>query len=331
MRRLFRIFVDCMQSTITVRGVKLAIAMGCAAAAMLLLSCSRGGSGKGMRSVYYWSTVLDIDSVKQRFLEEHGVGRMYIRYFDVVPGDDGRPVPNATLRFRTGVPGGIEAVPTVYIVNDCMAADTAGLAEKTFRRVMQMSETNGVSGVREVQVDCDWTRRTRGRYFGFLRTLAALARGEGVEVSATIRLHQLAEAPPPVSRGVLMMYNTGDFTDITCQKPILDMADAAPYLRHLRGYALPLATAYPIYSWRILFRRGRYVGIMHRDDDLPVMPGDSIVTRTPTTADIMEAARAVTGRKPGANGEVILFDLSKQNITRYKPEDYEKIYNCGDI
>ncbi len=300
------------------------------AAALCLLSCSQGGEGK-VRSVYYWSTVMDIDSAKQRFLGEYGVNRMYVRYFDVVPGDDGRPAPNATLRFKTAAPAGVEIVPAVYIVNDCMAGDTAGLAERIFSRVTQMSETNDVRGVREIQIDCDWTRRTRGRYFGFLRTLSALAKAEGVEVSATIRLHQLAESPPPVSHGVLMMYNTGDFTDIACQKPILDTRDAAPYLRHLRGYALPLATAYPIYSWRILFRRGKYVGIMHRDDDLPVLPGDSIVTRTPAMGDIMEAARAVTRRRGDANREVILFDLSKQNITRYKPEDYETIYNCGGV
>lgn len=303
----------------------------CLGAAFCLLSCSRSGGEEKVRSVYYWSTVLDIDSAKQRFLAEYGVGRMYIRYFDVVPGDDGRPVPNATLRFKTPVPAGVEAVPAVYIVNDCMAGDTAGLAVRIFRRVMQMSETNDVEGVREIQMDCDWTRRTRGRYFGFLRTLAALAKAEGVEVSATIRLHQLAEEPPPVSRGVLMMYNTGDFTDIRCQKPILDTHDAAPYLRHLGGYGLPLAAAYPIYSWRILFRRGKYVGIMHRDDDLPVMPGDSVVTRTPAVGDIIEAARAVARRKAEANNEVILFDLSNQNISRYKPEDYETIYNCGGI
>ena len=304
------------------RNLTLAI---CLAAAVLLSACSERSATERTRAVYYWSTVLDIDTVKQAFLSAHGVRRMYVRYFDVVPGDDGRPAPNATLRFKTAVPEGLDVVPTVYIVNECMAGDTARLAEKVLRRVVQMNETNGVKGVREVQVDCDWTRRTRSRYFGFLRTLVALAGSEGMDVSVTIRLHQLSEAPPPVERGVLMMYNTGDFTDITCQKPILDMADAAPYLRRLAGYKLPLASAYPIYSWRILFRGGKYVGIMHRDDDLPVLPGDTIVTRMPTVGDIMEAARAITARRGDANREVILFDLSNQNITRYSNEDYETI------
>lgn len=301
----------------------------CLAAAALLSACGGNGGAGPRRAVYYWSTVLDVDTAKAAFIKAHGVERMYVRYFDVVEGDDGSPRPNATLRFKTAVPEGVETVPTVYIVNDCMAGDTTGLAERVLRRIMQMNETNGVDGVREIQADCDWTRRTRGRYFGFLKTLARLAGQEGISVSATIRLHQLSEAPPPVERGVLMMYNTGDFTDIACQKPILDMRDAAPYLRSLARYRLPLSTAYPIYSWRILFRGGKYVGVMHRDDDLPVLEGDSIVTRTPSVEDILDAARAVASRRNDAHDEIILFDLGNRNITRYDYEDYEKIYNSS--
>ncbi len=294
--------------------------------ALLLSSCNDDGDSR-RRAVYYWSTVLDVDSAKQQFISRHDISRIYIRYFDVVPGDDGAPQPNATLRFKTGVPEGVEPVPTVYVVNECMAGDTAGLARRIFDRVMQMSETNDVKGVREVQIDCDWTRRTRDRYFSFLRTFGSLAGQKGVSVSATIRLHQLAESPPPVSRGVLMMYNTGDFTDLACEKPILDMHDAAPYLRHLDDYDLELAAAYPIYAWRILFRGGRYVGIMHRDDYLPVLPGDSVVIRAPTLSDVTEAARAVAKRRADAARNVILFDISGSNINRFKPEDYEKIFN----
>ena len=295
--------------------------------AVLLLSSCSGGDGGRRRAVYYWSTVLDIDSAKRRFISEHGISRMYIRYFDVVPGDDGAPRPNATLRFKTGVPEGVEPVPAVYVVNECMAGDTAGLARRIFDRVVQMSETNDVKGVSEIQIDCDWTRRTRDRYFSFLRAFGRLAGDKGISVSATIRLHQLAESPPPVSRGVLMMYNTGDFTDLACEKPILDMRDAAPYLRHLDDYELELAAAYPIYAWRILFRGGRYVGIMHRDDYLPVLPGDSIVIRAPTLSDVTDAARAVAKRRADAASNVILFDISGSNINRFKPEDYEKIFN----
>lgn len=300
--------------------------MAMALVAVALLSCGGRRGGDAVRSVYYWSTTLRMDSVKEQFMREHNVSRMYIRYFDVVEDESGRLVPNATLRFVTAVPKGIEVVPVVYIVNSCMRRDISGLAEKIYRRVRQMNETNDVAGVKEIQIDCDWTMRTRSVYFSFLRQLRSMAGADGIKLSATIRLHQLSQPAPPVDRGVLMMYNTGDFTDLACRKPILDMNDAAPYMSRLAGYGLPLAAAYPLYSWRILFRRGRYVGIMHADDDLPVLPGDSIVERRVEMADILKAKDAVSRKRADANSEIILFDMSNQNITRFKSEDYEKIY-----
>ena len=132
--------------------------------------------------------------------------------------------------------------------------------------------------------------------------------------------------PPPVDKGVLMMYNTGDAKQLACHKPILDMKDAAPYIQHLGSYPLPLSAAYPLFSWRILFREGKFVGIMHADDDLPVLPDDSIVTRQPEMEDIMEAVRSINHQNKDINNEVILFDLNNPNIKRFKPSDYEKIY-----
>ena len=294
--------------------------------AVSLLSCGGRRGNRAVRSVYYWSTTLRIDSVKQQFMLRHNVSRMYLRYFDVVYGDDGMPVPNATLRFLTPVPKDVEVVPVVYIVNSCMAAADTSLAYKIYRRVRQMNETNGIGGVKEIQIDCDWTMRTRSVYFSFLRQLRSMAGADGIKLSATIRLHQLSQPAPPVDRGVLMMYNTGDFTDLECSKPILDMDDAAPYMSSLASYNLPLASAYPLFSWRILFRGSRYVGIMHADDDLPVLSGDSIVERRVELDDIMRAKDAVSRKRADANGEILLFDMSNQNITRFKPEDYEKIY-----
>ena len=41
-----------------------------------------------MPSVYYWRTTLTLDSTERAFLADHGVGRMYVRYFDVVMRED---------------------------------------------------------------------------------------------------------------------------------------------------------------------------------------------------------------------------------------------------
>lgn len=314
---------------------------------LLLGACQRGGSEATRRSAYYWSTTWVMDSAKVSFIRQHRISRLYVRYFDVVRGADGHAEPNATLRFpdmagqgggdcaaqAPTVPRGVEVVPVVYLVNDCFRPaasrptdDPAALAAKVLSRIVRMSQAQGIGGLREVQVDCDWTATTANAYFRFLRALRQRAHGRHLRLSATIRLHQLSEAPPPVDRGVLMMYNTGDARQLRQPKPILDMADAAPYLRHLSAYPLPLVAAYPLFTWRILFREGRFVGFLHADDDLPVLPGDSVVVRRPELSDIRQAERAIQRRRPQAHEEVILFDLSTPNIHRFNPDDYETIY-----
>jgi len=292
---------------------------------LALLTCCTAERQSGRRAAYYWSTVFSLDSAKSEFVRTHDVGRIYLRYFDVVD-DGGRPMPNATLRFAMPVPQGMEIVPVVFIVNDCMKRDVSGLADKILKRVMQMSQTNDVDGVGEIQIDCDWTLSTRRRFYAFLSEMRDMVHAKNLRLSVTVRLHQLSQTPPPADRGVLMMYNTGDFTDIKCEKPILDLRDAAPYLRHLGGFKLPLSAAYPVYSWKILFRNGHYVGIMHSDDELPVLAGDSIVIRQPSLDDILQACEAVDARRSDTNEEVIIFDISNSNIQRFNTNDYEKIF-----
>lgn len=292
---------------------------------LLLMACN--GEHEKVHSVYYWSTTFRIDSAQQQFISGQDISRIYLRYFDVVVNEMGEAMPNATVRFQSAQPKGVEIVPTVYIMNDCMAKSVANLDSLILQRVMQMSETNDIGGVREIQIDCDWTRRTQDTYFAFLERLAKRARDKGIAISATIRLHQLSQRVPPVDRGVLMMYNTGDVRKYDGTNPILDMKDVAPYLRHLAAYDLPLATAYPVFAWRVLFRNKQYVGIMHSDDELPVLPGDTIMVREPSPEVVKQVRQAVDGKRRDANDEVILFDISETNIQRINQYHYEEVFS----
>lgn len=298
--------------------------------AVVLSSCSRQPEVQPVRSMYYWRTVYSLSQTERDFMKAHHVERLYVRYFDVVLNEQGAPTPNATIKFPTA-PSGTERetvgeiVPVVFIVNDCMARPHEGLAEKILTRVQQMNETHDVKGVNELQIDCDWTVTTRRNFFAFLSELRTLALAKGIALSATIRLHQLSQPVPPVDRGVLMVYNTGDVTRLDCHHPILDLNDVRQYLHHLKNYDLPLSAAYPLFSWRVLFRNGRYVGIMH-GDDLPVIPGDSIALRQSDLPHIMDARETIGRLRSDIHHEVILYDLSEQNITRFNTNDYEKIF-----
>ena len=292
---------------------------------ILLLSGCKDGHMSTIRSAYYWSTTWESDSTLLSFIQDNEIGRIYLRYFDVVVDDNGDVMPNATIRFASPLPQNVEIVPTVYIVNNCLSKKTKNLDQLILRRVLQMSETHDVAGVKEIQIDCDWSMRTRKTYFEFLSNLRDSLHDKGLKLSATIRLHQLSEAPPPVDRGVLMMYNTGDLRKRD-HNPILDMDDAAPYLKHLDSYSLPLSTAYPVFSMSVLWRGNHLVGIMH-DDDLPMFDGDTLINYEADLATVQEAKNAISRLKTTANDETILFEISKNNMKRINKSHYEKIYN----
>ena len=52
--------------------MKLATYITACLLALLASACGRTDGGGSRRSVYYWSTVLDIDSTKQAFIDRHG-------------------------------------------------------------------------------------------------------------------------------------------------------------------------------------------------------------------------------------------------------------------
>lgn len=321
----------------------------------LLAACQGKDSERKGCAMYYWSTTFQLDSTKLQFMEEHHIDRLYVRYFDVVIDERGDVMPNASIRFpRTShsapLTPHLSIIPTIFIVNDVMRRDVSGLAERILKRILQMNETHGIADVKKIQIDCDWSEQTHKRFFAFMEELHAMAKEQGLQLSATIRLHQLAQKPPSCDHGVLMFYNTGNLSQYEDAHPILDMNVAGPYLRHLKNYDLPLSTAYPIFGWDIVFRpltryensagtnlspltphpsplkEYHYIGIQHFKDEIPLMPGDTIVRRQPTIEEIMEARQAVECLRPDANHEVILFDMSNPNITRFKNNDYEKIF-----
>ena len=292
----------------------------------MLTSCSREKCAESLRSMYYWQTVFHVDSAEQKFLQAHDVSRLYVRYFDVVFDESRGIVPNATISFEGKVPEGVEIVPTIYIVNECMRQNVDSLPRLILKRILQMNETNDIAGVEEIQIDCDWTMQTQECYFSFMKTLQRLCHEKGLKLSTTIRLHQLSLNAPPADRGVLMAYNTGDVTRLDVERPILDVKDVRPYLHSLAGYRLELSAAYPLFTWRVLFRGGKYVGIMHSDDDLPVLSGDTIVVRQPSLDDILQTRNALDEERRDVHYEVILYDLSDKNIQRFNSKDYEKIF-----
>lgn len=257
-------------------------------------------------NVYYWRTDLKLDSTEQAFLQRYHINKVYCRYFDVVMNEkDAEPKPNATISFSGTLPDNIELIPTIYITEDCMHQSHQGLAEKIVKRIQQMNETNDIRTVSEIQIDCDYTLKSRKTYYQFLEEVKHIW---GKTLSATIRLHQLSMEAPPVDYGVLMIYNTGDPRKWEERNPILDIRDVQPYLKRLDGYPLPLAAAYPVYQWVRNIHQIRVEHAVNADE-------------------ILRVKEVVEKKRSNLKNAIIIYHLDHDNIKRYKPETYEEIYH----
>ena len=291
----------------------------CLLLGLLALGCShreREELPEG-NAVYYWRTDLRLDSTERVFLKQYHINKVYCRYFDVVMSDDSvaEPKPNATISFSDTLPDDIEMIPTIYITEDCMHQPHQGLAEKIVKRIVQMNETNDIHGVREIQIDCDYTSKSRKTYYEFLKEVSACwnlgcpRKDLGKpRLSTTIRLHQLSMEAPPADDGVLMIYNTGDPRKWEERNPILDYRDVYPYLKRLDDYPLPLAAAYPVYLW---VRDIQGVRVEH----------------TVEAEEILRVKKAIEQERRDLRRAIITYHLDKDNINRYKPETYEEIYH----
>lgn len=283
---------------------------------MMHVGCTQPIELPEENAVYYWRTDLRLDSTERAFLATYNIKKVYCRYFDVVINDTATgPMPNATIHFNDTLPDGIELIPTVYITENCMHQPHKGLAQKLVQRIKQMNETNDIKNVHEIQIDCDYTERSRQTYYEFLKEVrAAWLEQHNPDdtsthiLSTTIRLHQLAMEAPPADYGVLMLYNTGDPRKWTERNPILDIRDVSPYLKRLDDYPLPLAAAYPVYSW------------------LRVIQGVNVV-HTVEATEILQVKEAVEKKRQGLKRSIITYHLDKENINRYKPKTYEAIYH----
>ncbi|MBO4331960.1 MAG: hypothetical protein J5875_02220 [Paludibacteraceae bacterium] len=314
-------------------------------------------------AVYYWRTTWQLAEKERDFLKRNSVQRIYLRLFDVTniyednEGVEGRlvPTPQATLHFNEPYDLTCEVVPVVYITDDCLLADSM-LAEKVVTRVAQFCETNDLLW-NELQIDCDWRKSTRNAYFSFLEKARNMLGVGKRTLSATIRRHQFSQPAPPVDYGVLMCYNTGDLTDKKTLNAILSVREVRSYSEKLKDYPLPLTVAYPVFSWKRLFRGEKFVALL-RDTDiddttsfskcgeglykvnrsfstvtpdpsifgLQLFPGDTVRYDFIPADTVLLVKQLLETQYAGLHKQVIIYSLNERDFSKYTQNEIESIY-----
>lgn len=289
--------------------------------------------------IYYWKTVFELNDYERNFIEEHQVERLYLRFFDVVPADPKTPsyysvkyeaVPNATIVFRDSVPDKVEIVPVVFITIDALRliiSSEINYSEVIAERILNMADFNDLGDIHEIQLDCDWTQQTQEGYFAFCETMRKTLEPHGIELSCTIRLWQLACDCPPVDRGVLMIYNTGNLMNPETHNSILDLNDVNVYLKG-KSYDLPLDLAYPTYSWYVWFRNDQYMGLFHDQPGDEIGAGDVVRYETVEYPTLHSLDSLVRLKLPADSASIILYHLDSANLSNYTTDEIRQIYRC---
>ncbi|MFD2573558.1 hypothetical protein ACFSUS_23160 [Spirosoma soli] len=237
-------------------------------AGALLVTCEKPRPPKQLSPAFYhWKAVYQPKPTEHEVLRRLGVQRLYIRFFDVDWNTSRQqPMPVSVIHFADR-PTGLAVVPVVFITNRTIlnlpASAVPQLAKNITKKITQITQQNHIR-INEVQLDCDWSPRSRDRYFTLLRAMKGQLQ---VPISASIRLHQIKYADqtgvPPVDRGMLMVYNMADWKDPKTRNSILDLDVASRYTGFLEKYPLPLDVVLPLFSWTLVYRNGRFLTIVN--------------------------------------------------------------------
>lgn len=332
------------------------------------ISCKAGdkqeGTPNSKNGVYYWKTTFSLDQEEQAFLSRHNIRKLYLRMFDVTPGEWYEPEPNATIKFETKVPDTLEIVPTVFITLDALErceGTEPELAEKIVKRVNAICSYNEIKNVREVQFDCDWTRSTRLAYYKLCDAAREILHKQNKELSGTIRLHQVEEAVYPFDRGVLMLYNTGAVKDPDTENSIISYSDVSKYLgvkerikkfrKARKENCSMIDFAYPTFCWGVVYRKnGSFDGLVdvfdfenqewltkesetkyvlnedHIHNGIHYWQGQFIRTEYSDIDEVLKVKELVDKTLRDDNSSNIIYHLDSKNLLKYADHEIEEIY-----
>lgn len=279
---------------------------------------------------YHWKATFNPTQSEKQTLNSLNLRKLYIRFFDVDwDARTRQPVPKAFIRF--GQKPILETVPVVFITNRTLINGSpdqlSALAVNISRSIARISHQNDIL-FNEVQIDCDWTLRTRDRYFRLLTLLKTQLR---CTLSATIRLHQIKYADqtgvPPVARGMLMVYNMADWKNPDTRNSIYDPEVADRYLAFVDRYPIPLDVVLPLFRWTVVYRSGRFLSFLNNLDRQTLQKSRFLEAQVDSNRFVAQRDTAAFGFSVRRGDLFRAESVSTENLVEQKQKLFPRIKN----
>jgi len=333
-----------------------------------LLQChSKPPSSKISINFYHWKNQLNSSSAEDVFLKSLDSKKLYLRYFDVDWDFNQKKAIPLSVLTKKNIPVTItEIVPTIFITNRTFLhlplEKTDQLVENILQKINSINNSFTDLTIAEIQLDCDWTPKTKTAYFSLLKEVHAQIQKNSWQLSVTIRLHQLKfpkrTGVPPADRGVLMCYNVDDVQKWDTDNSILDSKVTSTYLSNHPDYPLPLNVALPAFKWGVLFRNGEMIKLINGLQEQEINDSDTYQQIANNRYKILQptylhghylyaddqlrlekitisqmeavASQLATTLPTTKNRELIFYHLDTMILNQYKMEDFNKIARIFD-
>ena len=354
--------------------------------ANFLVSCTDHNVTKVERAFYYWKnneSYLTDGEVER--LVNLNAQKLYVKFFEVEtdPVFGSKPFAKSSLRIQEysgytqtahdslvcKTMQALNIIPTVYIKNEVFYNAPTGsldtLADNIFflvnkyyiekiRNRWNDNMQNKTAAYKEIQVDCDWTEKTKDNYFYLLRALKKLSQRD---ISCTLRLYPYKYSNkmgiPPVDKATLMCYNLINPLENEDKNSIQNNEELEKYLRNIKDYPLHLDIALPVFSWMQLYQNNQLRGMINpeaSDSQLLLKPVKPLWYELEKDAELgehylrqgdkiklEEVSEKVTRESIGllqrylsmdSTTTVTLFQLDERNLQKYSDETLIGFYSA---
>ncbi|MFB9079599.1 hypothetical protein ACFFLS_06905 [Flavobacterium procerum] len=248
----------------------------------LFLSCSNKENKveNVEKAFYYWKGRSYFDNETEKSLNTLGVKKIYYKLFEVDYNESMGNFPyekNSPGQYTFQDLESVKVVPVVFVKNeifqyndekslDKLADNITFLIDKYHKQGKQYGQDSAkvVFDYNEIQIDCDWTKSTKDKYFYLLKKIKEFSKKE---ISCTLRLYPYKYPDimgvPPVDKAMLMCYNLIKPLSQKNKNSILDINELKSYLDKKRSYPVHLDVALPVFYWTIWYQNNRFAGLLN--------------------------------------------------------------------
>ena len=222
-----------------------------------------------IRGMYHWKTNLYLDENDISFLKRQKIEKLYIKIMDISWNTVYQAYPTTSLNIERDIKdySFLDIVPVIFITNETLLhtnkKDLDTLSKKIVLKTQRLCGSE-FDKIKELQIDCDWTPKTKDLYFELLQKIKQLVTHK--TLSVTLRLHQLKNKKqtgiPPADKVSLMLYNMGKLTNYNESNSILNIEETKRYLSS-SSYNLPMDFILPLFNWGVQFSNKQFDKIVY--------------------------------------------------------------------